>query len=1690
MRLRISILSLILFCFVFHLRLTCAVPSTFPPLQLNNVEGDFPVNDFISSRQLQRHNMNQNGFVYPETLFREVLLVNGTSDDSFTVSFQLEDGLPAKDLEFSIVSNNTEIVNPETDVSISQIQFNKMYNVTTAIDFNKFPGLVRLTLQAKSLSNETLIDSIDMEYLAAGLAIYDKDSRTLISGAGRSLTIASYEDIYKKRHWEFGTFVQYLNKTNSIDVLKHSNPEPNFSLSDLTNSFEEYKGQILWDENLCTASDGTWDGNAVSLRPGCGMGFAVGYVNDSFFDGFHFAYDFESNRAGRLVSVFEWEDFTIGTDFEDEEYTNYVVVDIQGQPPSVVTSIGPENPFDQNGGEEVYVEMFNTDDVNITSFNVKGVPFYAIPGSKKIFSGPTEFYESIRFLTTPGKGKRLTWTISATRENSSPEGLPSSSIVQFTDETDFLFSYDGEDIFVKGMIPNSVHEQGGETVTLEGNFSSFDATNPNHGVLVGNVPIKASTITLASSSNIEFTSPPRYEIGSGWNYGVVVRIDYSFSQPLRLQFQPSYIRTRPQVFGGSTNPDTGIISVSSCGNTTFMTTIENSNSATTKFSWKLLNPSNFDLLSLPNASTLISSESVLELPNEFIPTFNEVYKVVVKISLANLTASEIFQVERLETIVVGVTLLQPENRTISSPAVSMRVIAKIEVPDCYPNKTSLTYEWGYEDKMKTILAAERNGIYPLSVHDANLNPELDKYMFSLQNSTKTDSEEITPTRLGRELIIPRKKLQHGIHRILLTVRSENDSRLLGVAGTSVSILEGELVPKIGTGQVSRRASDAENLFVSGRASLDPDIISGIPSSGLSYEWQCIFSLHYNLSFAKNCSNSLLPENVRNAASFTVTSEVLKNHTSLALDDVEGEVYVQYTLIIRKGARFGKTSQRIALVAANGLKLAGYERVELLSSIGERLDHEAVRFWEEVIIRPIPSGNTEWRFRVEKPISERSTFFASSTKLITTPGYYTVAGRSDPGFQRRPLGIKADQLSPHQEYSFSVTLQEPGKISDEVLVNFHTVEVPKLIFPAIPYSNGTTSSVFRASATTSFQTNSSFAFQFYLLDTVGSTREYCVDGCTGANTVRFQVAKPGIYVLQCRLLSASGKKLLSVLNNTAIFSISSVASVSQVDNFDSEMEHEFMLGDDGAVNQKSFFVTQSMHEQDGKVVAMSDDPGDDSCATYTRKWVNMSRTIVNHEMPNTANARNYVSLASNFARLRCVEEAETLYGLLGMVDESISRTPSEETLTTDAYKGSTNVPNVQLEEELLRFYNFSMTRALSHVAAGSSRGRLVPTDGKVDNLILDLSEMWMRHITTSATSGRVCGWDATYTSSSVDGEPDASLTPSRPQPPLGVNTIRVAVMCNREQGTSISSPFASFEWCETVYTYSSTERMLVTLAEFFDYPYISGVQGRNRSDSRRLVMVDITTLGKSNKLVSAMSDSAVFAQAESNEDESGDSCYRIRLTMGTEAMTRSDECSQNVPFHMWPRKSYGEALNSPFQSGAYQRRTVGVRVTPETRNDSATVVAQSNILGLYGAYRTTCGVSSGLGTFVGLGLGLGGILLGIMVTVIILTGLTYTLVSNFVAAAVSEDGDEMMLENYVERDFFGRGQVRLTLTKSDEEESYASSDRSGAEARFDEELDAPLEETDSFREIEERAVDSTSPDASRDSQLTQVKEQHQ
>lgn len=1550
---------------------------------------------------------------------RKVLMMNGTGDDSFIATCYPERGFNSSSYKVVFKSDNQLVLNDSTDITWSHVLGNVASNISVIADFNKFPGNATLTLEVRRLRDESLFDSVSVHFLAAGLVVYRNDTNEILSGAGRSLVINSYKEIYDRPQMDFAVFAQYLNGSSSNTTLtENSSRNDAFRISDIKPVFH-CSGQILWDPEFCSITDGTWNRTSTILKRGCGMGFSEDFHSETDVPALHFALYLQKHRAGNCLMVFEWSRFTFNTPFDDEQFTTFLQLEILGNPPAVVRRIQPSNPFRSTGGERLQVEMINTADINVTSFNVHNVKFMLIKGSRRFVTGPDDYFETASFLTMPGSGRSLPWSISGTRD--SQKGNSSEPVV-FLDETGFRFSYDDDILTLDAITPSTTADAGGDEIILLGNFGKFSSDQEQNNVLFGNFPLDKKFISASSPTKIRLNAPPRTLIGFERLLRITVQVGHSFSNSLNFTYIPSKLELQSYVFGASFDLKKRSYTLSSCGSTSFMVIPENHDASAALYTWNVFEMDNSSVSLLNETSDVHPPDGLdtLEVPNSMFPSYGAVYTVSAEVSIGNLSSSHTFTVEKSRNIVAGVTLIKPESRFMSVPSVHSRIVAKIDIPECFKDPTNLIYEWVYQYKGIQKVGLN-NATVDFSGDSTYTETRPERHVFSYENSTGPSDGSLSPIRLGRELVIPQNRLIYGFHTIQLTIRDRTQPRFFGNAITSLTIQKEKLFVRIGNGSFIRTVSDSVPLYLSASSSFDiQETEPDKQDKGLNFSWSCKTSLRANFSNSVRCSDDLLPNG--NSTGFTIPSSALQGKTE-SLKEVEDKVYLRYTVTVQEQSRVAEASQIVVLLKSEGKSVAQSEDVEILNSSGEAIDPTRVKFWEDVIIQPRARPGVKWSFRLDLPYEESPGFLSDDENLITLPGYFTKIGSSGAHFERLPLGILAGKLSPHQRYQFTVVFQQSGKLSAQTSIQFKTIEVPRLLFPPLVGSTGTTDTIFHASAATSFASNGAFVFQFYLMELGNPMSEYCVDGCTGANIVRFSVGKPGHYIFQCRLFAADGRKVIAFKDNSKTIVVTASSSVVTFESIERLIWRDYYLGDDGAVNDRAHYLNETFAD-----IGPASTPENNitaNCANITSLWASLASGFVQRDLPNSARARNYVRIAIGCVRIGCFEREETLYDFLRLIDTTISRIPSNEALSISSHEDNADTPELGLAQDLMTFYNLTMSFAISSFASGSSRDRMVATHGEISNIIIDLGELWARHVTVVGANKQVCGWEETYTSPISERLPNIVIRNSSLKAAVGINTMKVAVRCTPEQGTSMKTPFASFDWCDAVYDLTGSERKLITLAETVDFPFLSGIQGGNQTDSARLVSVDISTLGAENALVSALSESMIAAQARETKQVSG-SCYRIGMVMKGDVDTRHEEDDYNVPFVMQPRKRFGQILTRPFEGGYYGRRTQGVVVTPGSRNRSDFAEARSNTLGLYGVERAhnRSSLDRFGDTLEGTGFKLVGILIGIIVLILIITLCIFAVVS-----FVLSNRDPPALETteaYVDRDFYGRREVRLQV----------------------------------------------------------------
>lgn len=1635
---KLAIKVLALFVAICSFFFTCSTSTVVEADKFNDAvhvkEGsDDAQSSAFHTRKVQINVPEPKGVYYFGELTRKVLMINGTAEDSFFAVFRPEEKKKLKDYRISHRSSDPSILSSSTDVELQFIENSRSVNISATFDFDRFPGMVNYTIEFRRGLDNSLYDYLQVEFLAAGLAIFARDrsgGRVLLTGGERQLRIEDYTQILLQQRYEFGAFVQFLNGSNS-DSFSSLSKANSFGIDDLTISFLRYRGQINWDQDVCNVGGGIWDGSSMGLPNGCGMAFSMGHTNGSRYDGLHFGLDFQKYRSGRLEILFTWEPFTQATDFEDELFMTFLKISVGGNPPPVVHLISPNVLFDQRGGQQLHVEMFNSQAARLHSFLVEGAnnPFQVKEGSYKVHDGPIDFYETVTFITTPGIGQNLTWSINATQMTSGRE-----QAITFQDATDpkYLFSYLSGTLQLDYLTRTVVSEQGGELVDAVGSFPGFNPAKGD-GILFGNLQIDQSYITSYSKDRIRFAVPPMSQVGKSYSYDVQVEISQSVSNGVLLTYSSAAAQVKFEAFGSSYDDSSDSHIVGTCGTSTFIALLEGWHPHNFTYSWRILNGQSENVLPGSNPTNFEIRNETLRVSHKLFTSFTDEYRIIVDLTNEFIKASYTAKVKKVNQSVIGVSLFAPKCRTLAYPEVNLRVIANLEMPPCYQNATKLMYEWTYERSMAEPDSAEENITRIILTSDLKAtvrNSDLvsEQYLFSYQNNTGTVLNRITPTRLGRELVIPQRDLRGGQNKVTLKVYAENNSAISGTAQRITTIEKSPLIALIGSGESVRSISKSLPYSMSASGSMDPDVDFVASKEDLKYKWSCFYYFQNN-SLAPNstvCDQDLLPKNSETAKEFTVDA---LNISNLGSDPTVKDLplNIVYTMEVSKDTRAASVQQHLLVNDADMLQVTPFSGIKLQNAHGDLVDLNGVRSWEPLVIKPLKNANSDvsWKFQLLSPEVERNTFLRSSNKLITGNGYYkpSILSGSQQQFQQLPLGIKAGELRQHEKYNFSITFQEQGRLENEVFLNIRTKETPALVFPALLNSEGGTNTTFHGFASTTFDSKEGYLYYFYLVDR-SSGREYCVDGCTGSHRVSFSIARPGNYTFQARLIDASGMTLLAEKNNSRTIIIQSNDDPLQnIERDQAEMELAFLRGDDGMYTQRAFYLTESLAEEDAKTRPVASN--DENVTQYVNNWIDRTSAILKNSAPNTQSARSYISLAAAYAKLKRVENEETLYQLISLVSDSIGRTPDDESLDTRRDKMfSSKMLETSMTSELMRFYNFTITHAISKLSTGASRSRLRPPDGSVNNLLLDLVDLLMRQVTVVVSKDQVCGYEQSLNLNVPDGEPDSSLVQEGSTPPLGVSQLKVAVKCNSDQGMNLQGMSSNFSWCPEVYDVTAvSERKLFTLGETFDYVYLSGIQGENRTESTRLVHINVTTLGSGNRLVSALPESEVIPLAEDNK------CYRVEMQMDESVQPQqAEECSSIDAYTLYPTKTFGTQYSMPYENEAYMRRTAGINSSASP--DESSVSATTNHLGLYGASSTDCTPNQvitipGLSNILGSGTSLAGMLVGVLLFVLIVTGLTYILFSTIFAAATKEEPTalEEGRQPYVERDYFGRGDQR-------------------------------------------------------------------
>jgi len=1494
-------------------------------------------------------------------------------------------------------------------------------------------------------------------------------------------------------------------------------PNTQFSLADLTSTVTANRKVIDHDPTKCGATAGNLAGNSrVDVDDGCGFAFAA----DGSTGAVLFGLAFNEYRAGPVAVAFEWDRFTAGSEFAGELYTTTLNVNVRGNPPVVVTAIDEDVPHSPAGGEALTVTVFNSVNRPLQAFRVPGAAAdFVLRNGSVVIHGAPDYYETAVFETAPGSGKNLSWLLltvepdggngaaagggangsataggngsaagggngttadggsGAAPDNGTGGGsndvaiggssIPSAAV----DRTrpPFRFDYAGTDLQFADGSPPSGDVAGGFNRTLVGNFTGWD---PSRGdaLLFSSGSLDPSWTVSWTEESLTFTVPPQQQVGKGLVYDISVVMNSVFSNAIEWTYTAGLLNVKIVPFGtsmevpaGTNASNTGsapravpLHVVPRCGDSTYVAIVRGANPSELSYQWYLRNGAGVDVLGLT-----ATNHSTLVVDNAWLATLDSPHTLSLEVKTLHGGGRAGLDLVRRRYTPIGVTLMQPETRTVAHPEVGLRVIARVQLPSCYEGMPEVLYDWTYDRGDGTVISAR----------------------MSSSNQSMASDAGVTAARLGRELIVPQADLLPGVHDVMLFTSIKDDPVVNGTALIAVTINASPLVPMIGSGAQRVQLSGNESHAMVGTGSHDPDLLDGNQAQYLRYHWDCRIQDRETGDFSMPCPADMLPSP---APAVTLTPDVptpaarrvvvgrsvQPNDTTAyrmpgtfvvpqqalsATRLFNRSVFIRYELAVQDERQPGRVSppvtQELELLPIFDVTVSSFTSVAFRNARGEAVDATAIKAHDELIVSPQADDGVTWEFSLLPPHAD---LLRMPGALLTRPGYWSPG--QDNAFVRRPLlGFQAGALMPRTSYRLQVEFfgssTESGEAAvatepNRVLFDLVVGEVAHLYLVPLDNFVGTTEKQWHLSAISSFATPDVLFF-FYLIDADG--KEVCVDGCTGSPQASFRVLRPGEYRVLVRLVAASGLSVLDFVEQPQPLIIREDANHSRsLAAHSRSLLARHLAGDDGSYLLDAMYLTESLtaEESSGEVIAMAagaDEEHEQAVSSAVQEMVDRVVQISALSIPTTAFARNLVTAAATFAAmdLKHLPDENTLYRLVAIATNAIERTPDSESLEVLSTRRSngaslTGRSAAELGGVVTEFYDRLVELSLRRSAGGSTRSRLLPRLGDANTLLLDLMELRRQQVTAVTTKDKSCGFTQTLRMGSVaDTQLSSELVEtlgSSAGSSAAASSLTVAVMCNAEQGLYLKGDLgAAFGWCPAVYG-RGAERKVISIAETFDYVYLSGIRPgeESRSESSKLVSVDIDELSSGNRLRAAPRVALGTVQPHRAGStarpltRASSFCYSVTLPMDQQLMARADGCSTLEAYSLAPVKQLNDGVQGP--GAELYGRNFRSLSNAATVGD-VSVVASSDRLGLFGARRADCNTvlpvfGDELQGVVLNALLMIGLLCGIVFLLLVASACTYVAVTTYGDGA-SEQG-AVAVANWVERDFYGRTDIRLDL----------------------------------------------------------------
>lgn len=1502
-----------------------------------------------------------------------VLLQEDGAVDALKIFFlQLPDGITSNDVIFSQASSDANVLDVSgNDNLVISSSNGATLNVTCALSFDSSVGKTAYTLIAmKKITNE-VVSSVTVPFVIVGMTFFTESeggAKIIVSGDGNGYSV-SYEEVLSTLpdSKKIKAFIQYANGSSSSDFTSSSLP----SIDTLQSSMVGYTGQFIHDTSICNPAGvgGLDETGQVVLSNGCGYGLYSDAPGSLFF-----GFVFRPYSAGSVTIRYSWPGITSNVaQLSTQTFEFTFVVFLTGSPPVAVMDVYPqEKIWRPEGGELVRCQVINAVSQNLSSFNLLvenvGTPFHVVSGSY-LSEGAPNYTESLTFITTSGTGTNLNWSMQY-RAQTTATAEGNSETAKFMPGLSHLFSFDTLALSIDSVSPDFGTEEGGETITVAGHFPYF---NPDVDELYfSGYKLPKRFIKSTSGSSIEFTLPPKSELGESYEFLVTVEMGNGKSNEVLFSFilKDATVRISQS---GTSEIDEETYRVGDCTPVSFTAVITPFTKQIMGYKWSLhlAGDTANDLLQSPVFSTSNSSAQTLELdPDSFVAG---AYTLKILVNIIGKDLEREILLLREHIITIGAFILKPPERTIAYPDTPLRLSAVVMPPgDCYTGNQTMMFEWKAFGETQ---------------------------LFSSLNATGSPSVgnfTTTPARLGWEYVVPRESLEYGNNSVVFKVWMAEDDSVFGQAMSHVFIQEAALIPVVRHGEELLTVNYLTTLKMFATGSYDPDVLDETRSEGLSYEWACQQSATLNFSSSAPCVSSLLPD--VSVAEFSVPIAVLQSESSIA--------FVRYTLTVRKGmARVSQPTDLIVEIQDRGTIpfLDEYEIV-LTNDDGTVQSWDGVKHYERSIISVSTTSQVSWSYSLLEPSIPN---FFSEANLIIGPRFFSAEAQvfSITG-NKKALGIEAGVLKPRTTYKFKILFDGSAEHeATSVVVSIRTAETPTIGFSVPSVTEGTQNTTFTTTAGVP-GTWPSFSYYFILTDHDGRT--FCVGGCTGYDVAHFRIGRAGSYTLSAYILDMQGKALIDFKILPKNITVTESGTDTQ---YLHTLQTSFEHGDDSTWTQMAHDLALILLEPETSLsnIRMLTDVADREDGITSEDVLDArmqsalsisagSRKIFCSSFPNSYHGSDCMSLSSDLMKLPMLDTT-TVYNIMVTIQCCVENTP-QRTINKMGPMFPLVVENMN-----------KVSRTIDQ--GGNSRRRLLQASGEPANLVADVQLWTGKQLSASVTSGQLEGYDQKFQIGTASEYGELSIV-------LASNPGHVPVqMVNGQQRRTISGPsdnelfFAGESCLAKMFAPSADKKRLLvlhTVDNFVVNGFQDAPQGSNLGD--KLYWQQVYEQDENGRLVGI-------------EVAKEDACYCWRLPIAQKQEMLND--SVDMMPGMYSVSDLKEFGQDAMGKGEVYNYVYDGILTRDYNVSEGWVEACQNQVGLVGstvvARTSSNAIGNGFGTIVGTG--------GLVIVGLVLGGIGFVVVAMasawvFAARSAAAVGGPLAAsapnELYVERDVYGRGTV--------------------------------------------------------------------